>query len=564
MDLRKRLYVKNYEEWERYATMKCFSSEPLKVQEVANGIILPARVIRPNPCVDDLYEGGVVDAKGNFIAGSIRVNKRYPGYMSVIRGYSVKPEELSHSEEEVIYGGMVINHFGHFLVECMSRLWYVLQNKGQGKKIVFITGSGKRDFRISEFLLLLGIDMNRVVILQHPTQFASVTIPDESIHSWGQFYTREYRQIYQKLRESARTSPHKKLYLTHSQYNRFVNCCNEKYFEDYFAAKGYVVISPEKYSLSEQIALLKGAEEVACMVSTLSHLILFSEPHTKLVMLTRTSDDVLVAQCLINEAAQADWYIIDASQNFLYGDRSHGTILLGTTEYWRRFVKNHYGEENVPDTLPETALAYMRKWCKFYEDNGSLRRLDELDFVKLFRQMYEVVMGKPCPAGMLERSPKDEHIEELDYKLGSQENYVEVLNELAERPTLIAYEITTDRYKSLRCYSGQVCGTGESFIKDIRISFTDDKAACRYRFYLKGKGWTDFRKSGEDVKPAAESHIYGLSVVLEPCCEAGYELSFRLHTREGWCPWLPGGASAAQENFPLDAVQLKLKKKEPK
>lgn len=558
MDLQKRLYVKNYEAWKYFCNQECFSTEVLKVQEVPDGAILPMRAIPDNPCVDDIYEGGVVDAKGRFVAGSIRINKKNPGYMSVLRGYSVKSEELQHSPEKVIFGGVVIKHFGHFLVECMSRLWYVLQQRDDGKKIVFIDNGWKTDLKMNDFFELLGIDLKRIVFLKRPTRFASVIIPEESVHSWGQFYTQEYRQIYQKLRDAVPASSHKKIYLTHSAYHRDITCCNEQYFENYFAAKGFAVISPEKYSLAEQIAILKGADEVACMVSTLSHLILLAKPHTKLIMLTRTSHDVLVAQCLINEAAQADWYIVDASQNYLYGNRSHGVILLGATECWRNFVRDHYGEEDVPDTLSEAALPYMRAWCRYYEQNDHLKRLDAQDFVELFRQMYEVIMGKDCPPGLLKKSPKDEYLEEKGHQLGSLQNYNEVLHELAGKPVLVAYEITTDKYKSLRCYSGQVCGTGDAAIKDIRIYFTDEKVSCTYRLYLQGQGWTEPRKSGEEAE-APGRHVYGLSVALAPEWEKIYDLSFRLHNREGWSPMLPGGASAAQEVSPLDAIQLMLK-----
>lgn len=555
MDLRKRLYVKNYEAWAQCCHTKSFSSEALKVQQVPEGLILPVRRI-PDPCIEPVYEGGVIDAQGHFVAGSIRITKENPGYIAVVRGYEARSEEILHSREEVIFGGMALDHFGHFLVESMSRLWFVLHNKDHGQKIIFIS-NGKPGFWMEGFLELLGIARERYVILDRPTRFASVIVPEESVHSWGHFFTEEYRQIYAQLRERVEPSTHKKIYLTHSAYGGIV-CCNEKYFEDYFAAKGFLVVSPEKYSLPEQIALLKGADEVACMVSTLSHLILFAKPHTKLIMLTRTSHEVLVAQCLVNEAAQADWYIIDASQNFLYGERNHGAILLGTTPYWKKFVLDHYGEQEKKDTLPQEAFGYMQEWCRYFGKGDNLKRLDAQDFVCLFRQMYEVVLGKPCPAGLLKKSPKDEYLEEQGHRLGSLQNYNEVLHELAGKPVLVAYEITTDKYKSLRCYSGQVCGTGDAAIKDIRIYFTDEKISCTYRLYLQGQGWTEPRKSGEEAE-APGRHVYGLSVALAPEWEKIYDLSFRLHNREGWSPMLPGGASAAQEASPLDAIQLMLK-----
>ena len=558
MDLKKRLYVKNFDEWAAFCQKKCLSNVPLKVQEVSGGLILPARRILDPSCTSPKYEGGVVDAQGNFVAGSIRVSRSYPGYLAVVRGYEVRDEELCKSEEEVIFGGMAMDHFGHFLVESMSRLWYVVQHRDRGQKLVFIS-NGRPGSWMEAFLELLGIERERYVILAKPTKFASVIVPDESVHSWGHFFTEDYRQIYACLRSSVEPSKHKKLYLTHSAYGGIV-CCNEKYFESFFAAKGFLVVSPEKYSLPEQIALLKGADEVACMVSTLSHLVLFARPHTKLIMLARTSDEVLVAQCLVNEAAQADWYIIDASQNFLYGDRTCGAILLGNTPYWRKFVHEHYGEDVTEDTLPKEAFAYMQEWCRYYGQGNNLSFLDSQDFVVLFRQMYEVVLGKECPPGLLKKSPKDEHVEDLEYKLGAQKNYNDALMELAGKPVLVSYEITTEKYRTLPFYNGQVCGDGTSPIRDISISFTDDRAACNYRLYTKEHGWTEPRKSGEvDKDPGGRVH--GLSIALTPSCEALYDLSFRLHIREGWSPWLKSGQSATQKESPLDAIQLLIKKK---
>ncbi len=557
MDLRKRLYVKNYDEWADCSQRKCFSEASLELRQVPDGLILPVRNIPSR--VAPLYEGGVMDGQGNFVAGSIRINKNYPGYLAVVRGYEVRAEEIEHKEEEVIFGGVLMDHFGHFFVESLSRLWYVMQHRDKGQKIVFITNGSFRPW-MGNFLEYLGIAGERYSVLDHPVRFSSVLVPDESVHSWGHFFTREYCEIYACIRGKVQPSPYKKIYLTHRAFNNQVTCCNEKYFEDFFSARGFKVLSPEKYSLQEQLSFLKGAEEVACMVSTLSHLILFAEPQTRLIMLTRTNDEVLVAQCLINEVARADWYLVDVSQNFLHGDRVSGVVLLGTTEYWRDFVQEHYGVKVAENTLPANAFAYMQEWCRYYGRGDNLRKLDDEDFVSLFRQMYEVVLGRACPAEMLEKSPKEEHIEELEYKLGSEKNYVEALKELADNPVLIAYEITTDRYKPLCCYNGQICGKGTSPISDIRIFFTDDKVSCTYKLYRKEQGWTEARKSGEMVE-APGGHVYGLSIDLAPEYAAEFDISFRLHIGGGWSPWLTNGQSASQEKSPLDAIQMTIKKK---
>lgn len=41
-------------------------------------------------------------------------------------------------------------------------------------------------------------------------------------------------------------------------------------------------------------------------------------------MLTRTSSEVLGSQCLVNEAAHMDWYIVDTAMNMFYAGRAVG------------------------------------------------------------------------------------------------------------------------------------------------------------------------------------------------------------------------------------------------
>lgn len=57
----------------------------------------------------------------------------------MIDSYSVDRKELVELDEDVIYGGSLIGHFGHFMAECWDRLWYLLQHPELQSKILFIT-----------------------------------------------------------------------------------------------------------------------------------------------------------------------------------------------------------------------------------------------------------------------------------------------------------------------------------------------------------------------------------------------------------------------------------------
>ena len=64
-------------------------------------------------------KGGVLDEKGNYIPESGipgRVEGTYP------------LENVEYRDEKVVYCGYLVNHWGHFLIEGVTRLWYFLEN----------------------------------------------------------------------------------------------------------------------------------------------------------------------------------------------------------------------------------------------------------------------------------------------------------------------------------------------------------------------------------------------------------------------------------------------------
>ena len=73
-------------------------------------------------------KGGVVDEKGDYVALSA-----IPG--RVEGGYDTENPE--YRDEKVVYCGYIVNHWGHFLIEAVTRLWYFLENDPTIDKYVF-------------------------------------------------------------------------------------------------------------------------------------------------------------------------------------------------------------------------------------------------------------------------------------------------------------------------------------------------------------------------------------------------------------------------------------------
>ena len=93
--------------------------------------------------------GGVVDENGQYVELS--------GIPTRIWGSYVFPK-AEHRNETVVYCGFLVNHWGHFLVEAVTRLWYALENDtGVDKYVFFLNENEQRELKgnYREFFRLL-------------------------------------------------------------------------------------------------------------------------------------------------------------------------------------------------------------------------------------------------------------------------------------------------------------------------------------------------------------------------------------------------------------------------
>ena len=101
--------------------LKAWYDEPLAIMENPavwrgkNATILPLR----RQAEDNLLfgRGGVVDENGEYVPLSGiegRVQFAYPA------------EKKEYRDETVVYCGYLVNHWGHFLIEGVTRLWFFL------------------------------------------------------------------------------------------------------------------------------------------------------------------------------------------------------------------------------------------------------------------------------------------------------------------------------------------------------------------------------------------------------------------------------------------------------
>ena len=537
----RRLYVKNTEAWEKNLSKKRFSDRQLEVKVVERGIILPARPFKGT------WEGGVHDSDFNFVAGYSR-RKPSPqraksnSWACCESGYSVNRKEIVHFDEDVIFGGALIGRFGHFFLECFCRLWYVVQNPALKSKVAFILLKGGHKSWYDDFFRLMGIDKERIIYVEKPMQFRSVTVPDQSQYYAGSF-TKEFLLPYRAIQSRVTPGKLKKLYLTRTDFDEkyltWANadeenfpsrgvCFNEKYFEDKFREWGGVnIISPETLSVEEQISLIMGADEIVSTLGTLSNLAIFCKPNAKFIVLNRAHTPVEF-QFLVNEAVNLnDFYAVDVSRDFMYKVHANSACMLGSNKYWKAFAADYFGKQIDEDDDKEYFDEALEKYVDFWYKKYSGEKDKVIDSLKtMCKKIYK-----------------------LEVQISKNRSSLSYQTHVAAKGwgTWIYENLPSNSIDKKRD------------IQAIKINFPNHDVY--YSVYFNDKeGWSEEVKSPEQAGTTGKGKpIFGVKIRLNEADAKNFDILYRVHKFNGeWTDWAKNGEEIISRGVKLNAIQIKL------
>lgn len=393
--MKKRIFVENEEKFVKKHNQSYLLDQKATAKKYDNAIILPAIKAEEN-LLNGKFSGGVCDTDFNFIAGLTRSDHEIN--FSCERSYKVQKENINYIDEEIIFGGVLFSHFGHVFLESLSRLWYVLKNPKNNKKIAFIIYSEVPDW-VYSFFELLKIDLDRIKIITEPTRFKRVIVPDETIHAHYR-YRKEYLDIFNAIRKNVKPQKNDKIYLTRTQLND-KNDINEEFYENFYRKRGYVIIAPEKYSIKEQISLISGAKEIVCSLGTLSHLALFCKDRTKIVMLNRVKSELITPQVIIDQARNLNYTIIDATLELLPTNQARGCYCFYPTKYFKEYLdynKIQYKPTELEVNEEKIVYEYLLAWTKHYSNVSpyeTIANKDAFEFINcLSKSLYDTKLKK--------------------------------------------------------------------------------------------------------------------------------------------------------------------------
>lgn len=168
--------------------------QELEVWQGKNATVLPLREVAGDTTL--FGRGGVVAENGEYVKLSgipTRIDLAYP----------VKNSE--YRDEKVVYCGFLVNHWGHFLVEAVTRLWYALEGDDSIEKYVFFLQEGEEreiSGNYREFFKLLKI-WDKIEVINTPTTYREVVVPQTAFQCM-EYYSPKYLKMFDFMADNVR------------------------------------------------------------------------------------------------------------------------------------------------------------------------------------------------------------------------------------------------------------------------------------------------------------------------------------------------------------------------
>jgi len=203
---------------------------------------------------------------------------------------------IGRVNQTVIYGGHVfLNHYGHFLTEGFSRLWYSLLLESQQYPILvdfpLPSEIRKKKTYIDIFYEALSIDTKRFTSILQATIFKKIIVPSQSM---GLSYKGAYEvhklmpeNVAYKLIEENLVTTSQPLYLSRTKLKESASnrsIVNELKIENNLREAGCCIVYPETKTLKEQINLINKHETIIAISGSSLHTVLFNLSKNKKVV----------------------------------------------------------------------------------------------------------------------------------------------------------------------------------------------------------------------------------------------------------------------------------------
>lgn len=236
------------------------SNTQLNFKEVSDVIFQPFLINKNSVNSVNRYVGGLFSDKGISIKDSflIRGNKIIAGSNNV--DSSKTKVKYLNSEFTYVYLGCIENHYGHFLMEVITRLYVVNYFNDLSKVKFIISGLDRLPSYALELLDIFGLKEANILNVTKQSFFKKVVIPDHSfiIRRYVNLnvfrFIREWIQQNINLEEKQDNSP---VFISRAKFNNINSTVvGEKVLQNILFNEGYKIFHTQNMNVIDQIKMV--------------------------------------------------------------------------------------------------------------------------------------------------------------------------------------------------------------------------------------------------------------------------------------------------------------------
>lgn len=245
--------------------------------------------------------GGAYDAAGALIVETERA-KPLQEWWPTPRHLAANVQPRVRYEGRAFYAGRYTGHFGHILLETMTRFWADLDYAAYDQFVVIPKSFSHLPVRVNglfqKLLGHVGVPADRIVVTgERGVAFRHLDVPsapiDLSVGADPRFldvFDRIADRIVRDRYGGDLSGSPTRIYLSRSQLDDGrpkgqPSAANEAEAEAFFEQRGFTVVHPQRLSISEQVMLARNADIIAGCNGSALHLAMCSRPGTALLAL---------------------------------------------------------------------------------------------------------------------------------------------------------------------------------------------------------------------------------------------------------------------------------------
>ncbi len=213
-------------------------------------------------------------------------------------GRGAAAEPVSEVDEEVLYLGWLFNHYGHFLMQSLARVWY-LPEVAPSMRVVFHHAS-RAGWQPAPWALRMleafGIPRERIMVLHEPTRLRRMIVPEplfepRSVSENRQVrvhlgMARPYGAVAERIVGQGKPST-QPVYLSRRLLpasQRLI--IGEGELEDVLRDNGFRIAHPQTMSFEEQVRLINEHTDIVSNAGSAAQNVLFALHAPRLHLLT--------------------------------------------------------------------------------------------------------------------------------------------------------------------------------------------------------------------------------------------------------------------------------------